>query len=390
MKMDKRMFDFNKDTDRKHSCSEKWHKYKDTDIIPMWLADSDFETAPEIIQALHDRVDHGIFGYAEQPTAEVKDAIIYHLSTQYDWDIDRDWIVPLSGIVNGLTISCLVASQGSSNKKVDILVPTTIYPPFNYVTANTGNQAIKVPIKLEDGRWVLDFNALESVITPETKLLLFCNPHNPGGTVYTHEELTRLHSICKTHDILICSDEIHCDLILDKNKKHIPIGKLNKDANLRTITLMAASKTYNIAGLSFGFAIIANPKLRKEFSKNVMELMPDANLLGQVATTAAFKLGESWRKQQITFLRANHDYLFKEINSIPQLKMYPLEATFLAWINISRLKLEDTADFFEKAGVGISPGTYFGDPNFIRLNFACRRSQLEEVVKRIKTAIDSL
>ncbi|MEE9327754.1 MAG: PatB family C-S lyase [Cocleimonas sp.] len=384
------MFDFNKVTDRKHSFSEKWDKYKDSDTIPMWIADSDFETAPVIIQALHERVEHGIFGYTEQPTSEVKDAIIYHLSKQHDWQIDRDWIVPLSSIVNGLTISCMVASQNKPKNKVDILVPETIYPPFNYVTSNTGNQAIRVPIILEEERWILDFDALESLITPETKLLLFCNPHNPAGTVYTQDELTRLHQICKTHDILICSDEIHCDLILSQDKKHISIAKLNEDANHRTITLMAASKTYNIAGLSFGFAIIAEPELRKKFSKIVLELMPETNLLGQVATTAAFKQGESWRLQQIDFLRSNRDYLLKEINSIPELKMYPLDATYLAWIDISKLKLKDAVKFFEKAGVGISPGTYFGNANFIRLNFACRRGQLEEVVKRIKTAVTSL
>jgi len=384
------MYNFDKNTDRKNTFSEKWDKYKDTDILPMWVADSDFETAPEIVKALHDRVDHGIFGYTKQPTSEVKDAIVYHLSSRHDWQIERDWIVPLSSIVNGLTISCMVTDVSDTTDTPDILVPATIYPPFNYVTANTHKNAIRVPLKCESERWLLDFDALERAITPQTKMLLFCNPHNPAGTVYSEDELVRLHQICKKHDILICSDEIHCDLVLDEDIKHIPLARLNSDASNRTITLMAASKTYNVAGLSFGFAIIPNAELRMKFAKIVLEMMPEANVLGQTATAAAFKHGENWRKQQIDYLRTNRDYLMAEINAIPGLKMYPLQATFLAWIDVSELGLENAGEFFENAGVGISPGAYYGDANFIRLNFACRRGLLEEAVKRIKTALEEL
>jgi len=380
------MYDFDKPIDRKNTFSGKWDKYKGTDIIPLWVADSDFETAPEIIQALHERVAHGVFGYTSQPTSAVKDAIVYHLSTQYGWQIDRDWIVPIPSLVSGLTLSCLLAGDEGDA----VIVPATIYPPFNFVTANTKRESIRVPMRLEAERWLLDFDALEAAIKPSTKMLLFCNPHNPGGVVYTKPELQRLHEICIRHKLLICSDEIHCDLILDEDKKHIPIATLNEDAANRTITLMAASKTFNVAGLSFGFAIISEPKLRKRFRKNVRERMPDVNLLAQVATEAAFKHGEPWRLSQIKYLRDNRDYLLKEINSIQGLKMYPLEATFLAWINVTALQLEDVGKFFEDAGVGISPGIYFGDEKFIRLNFACRKSLLEESVKRIKQAVSSL
>jgi cystathionine beta-lyase len=236
-------------------------------------------------------------------------------------------------------------------------------------------------------RWVLDSVALEKAITADSKILLFCNPHNPAGTVYTLEELENIQDICKRHNLLICSDEIHCDLILDKNKKHIPLATLNEDAANRTITLMAASKTFNVAGLGFGFAIIPNNALREKFKIIVRQRMPDINILAQIATEAAFKHGEEWRLQQIEYLRGNRDYLMREINSIDGLKMYPLEATFLAWIDVSELGLDDPESFFENAGVGISAGKYFGDNNFIRLNFACRRSLVEEAVERIKTAI---
>ena len=379
---------FDKEIDRTNTNSEKWDKYKGRDIIPMWVADSDFETAPEITQALQDRVAQGVFGYSEQPTEGVKDAIQSHLKSQYNWEIDKNWIVPLPSLVSGLALSCLMTeAQGD-----EVLIPATIYPPFNYVTNNTQRRAIKVPMKLaaNSERWVLDCETLEKSITAKTKLLLFCNPHNPAGTVYSRDELERIHDICDRHDLLICSDEIHCDLILDKNKQHIPLATLNGSAANRSITLMAASKTFNVAGLGFGFAIIPNDKLRARYRILVRKRMPDINILAQTATEAAFKHSGAWRLQQIEYLRANRDYLLHAINNIVGLKMYPLEATFLAWIDVSELDLDDPETFFEEAGVGISAGKYFGNSNFIRLNFACRRSLLQEAVERIRNAVENL
>ncbi len=380
------MSTFDKKIDRTNTYSEKWEKYQGRDIIPMWVADSDFETAPEITQALQDRVSQGVFGYSEQPTDGVQEAIQSHLRTQYDWHIEKNWIVPLPSLVSGLGLSCLMTEEEGD----EVIIPATIYPPFKYVTDNTKRQAVKVPMKLKENRWVLDDDILEKSITPATKLLLFCSPHNPAGTVYTQEELEKIHCICERHDLLICSDEIHCDLILDENKKHIPLATLNEDAANRTITLMAASKTFNVAGLGFGFAIIPNNELRDKFKLIVRQHMPDINILAQIATEAAFKHGEEWRLQQIEYLRANRDYLMQEINSINGLKMYPLEATFLAWIDVSKLDLDDPEDFFENAGVGISAGKYFGDDDFIRLNFACRHSLVEKAVERIRKAVLAL
>ncbi len=376
---------FDKKVDRTSTYSEKWEKYSGRDIIPMWVADSDFETAPEIIQALQNRVAHGVFGYSEQPTSGVQDAIQSHLKSQYDWEIDKDWIVPLPSLVRGLALSCAVAGEDNDS----VITPQTIYPPFKFIPEAENRNIITVPMVLDadKNRWVLDAVALEKAITSDCKILLFCNPHNPAGTVYTREELNNIQELCKRHDLLICSDEIHCDLILDENKKHIPLATLNEDAANRTITLMAASKTFNVAGLGFGFAIIPNDELRDKFKIIVRQHMPDINILAQTATEAAFKHGEEWRLQQIEYLRGNRDYLMREINSINGLKMYPLEATFLAWIDVSKLNLDDPEAFFEEAGVGISAGKYFGDNNFIRLNFACRRSLVEEAVARIRVAV---
>jgi len=384
------MSQFDKIIDRKNTFSEKWDKYKGKDIIPMWVADSDFEVAPEIVEALQQRVAHGVFGYSEQPTTGVQDAIQFHLKSQYGWEIDKSWIVPLPSLVSGLSLSCLMTDAEGDG----VVVPQTIYPPFKYVVDNNKRQMLEVPMRLDTSssieRWVLDLDALEKAITPQTKLLLFCNPHNPAGTVYTKEELAHVHDICKRHDLLICSDEIHCDLLLDEDKKHIPLAMLNDDAASRSITLMAASKTFNVAGLGFGFAIISNDTLRDKYKVLVRQRMPDVNILAQTATEAAFKQGESWRLAQVEYLRGNRDYLMQEINAIEGMKMYPLEATFLAWIEVSGLGLDDPQSFFETAGVGVSAGKDFGDDNFIRLNFACRRSLLEEAVDRIQNAIATL
>ena len=380
-------YDFDKVLDRTQSNSQKWEKYAGQDILPMWVADSDFEVAPEIIEALQKRVSHGVFGYAEQPSVEVNLAIKNHLKKQYNWAIDSEWIVPLPSLVSGLTLSCLM----TDSKQDEILTPSVIYPPFKYVISNTERICIKIPNKLSptinSEHWILDFEALEKLITPKTKLLLFCNPQNPSGSVYTKEELEQLHHICEKNDLLICSDEIHCDLLLEKKLKHIPFATLNEDASNRTITLMSASKTFNIAGLGFGFAIIPNSDLREQFKALSRKRMPDVNVLAQTATEAAFTQGENWRLQQIQYLITNRNYLMDEINAIDGLKMYPLEASYLAWIDVSALNLEDPETFFEKAGVGISAGKYFGDNNFIRLNFACRKSLLEEAVLRIKKAM---
>ena len=380
---------FDKEITRTQTSSEKWDKFKGRDIIPMWVADSDFKTAPAITKALQERVSHGVFGYSNQPTQGVKEAIQAHCKTHYNWDIEQDWVVPLPSLVSGLGLSSLMTEAEGD----EVIIPQTIYPPFKYVLDNTNRVAVTVPMILESStgveRWVLDVDALEKSITPKTKLLLFCNPHNPAGTVYTKDELVQIHAICEKHDLLICSDEIHCDLVLDEEKKHIPIASLNDDAASRTMTLMAASKTFNVAGLGFGFTIIPDDALRERFKVIVRQRMPDINILAQVATEAAFKHGESWRLEQLEYLRGNRDYLMQEINAIDGLKMYPLEATFLAWIDVSELKLEDPETFFEEAGVGVSAGKYFGNNDFIRLNFACRRPMLQNAVDRISIAIVS-
>lgn len=375
---------FDKVPERRFHHSAKWNKYKGQDILPMWVADSDFEAAPAIRQALEEQVKHGVYGYAQTTIEGLNESVVHHLSKHYDWKIQKEWIVWLPSLVSGLNLTCKLAQDVDA----EIISPATIYPPFKSAPQNSQHDVVEVPMILQGERWVLDFDALETAITPNAHTLLLCNPHNPGGTVYTREELERLHQICQQHDIQICSDEIHCDLILAEGVKHIPIAALNEDAAQRTITLMAASKTFNVAGLSCGFAIIPNAKTRRTFENTKAGVTGDINIFGQLATRAAFNECDDWLAEQIEYLRGNYEYLYQELNSLEGLKMYPQEATFLAWVDVSALNLDDPVTFFEKAGIGFSGGAYFGDNRFIRINFACPRSTLKEAVKRIKCAIN--
>jgi cystathionine beta-lyase len=373
---------FDRIIDRRDTASEKWEKYRDSEILPMWVADTDFMSPPAVIEALQQRISHGVFGYTQTP-AELNQLVVERMHRLYGWSIKADWLVWLPGLVCGLNLSCRSVGADGDN----ILVPKPIYPPFMTAPRLSSRQLVTIPMQQQDARWTLDFDALEAAISADTRLLLFCNPHNPGGTCYRRDELEHLASIARRHDLTVCSDEIHCDLILEPGVEHLPLASLNSDIEARSITLMAPSKTYNIAGLGCSFAIIPDPELRKTFRRVRRGIVPDVNLLGYTAALAAYRDGDAWNRRQIDYLRDNRDYLVREINSIPGLRMEPVEATYLAWIDVSAAKLDNPAHFFEQAGVGMSPGRDFGDDRYMRLNFGCPRGMLEEAVRRIRSAL---
>ncbi|MCW8884536.1 MAG: PatB family C-S lyase [Motiliproteus sp.] len=375
-------FDFDQAIDRSSSASQKWLKYHDQDILPMWVADTDFVSPPAILDALKQRIDHGVFGYT-LPPQELTDAVIEHLHSNYHWQVESEWLVWLPGLVCGLNLACRSVGESQS----EVISPKPIYPPFMSSPRLSDRSLVQVAMTLVDERWVLDFEALENAITDQTSLVLFCNPQNPGGSCYRRQELERLMEICQRHDLILCSDEIHCDLILEPGVKHIPAASLSLDAAQRTITLMAPSKTYNIAGLGCSLAIIPDKQLRQRFMRVRKGIVPDVNLLGYTAAIAAYRDCDEWNQQQLNYLRGNRDYLLEQINQIPGLKLLPFEATYLAWIDVSGLGLSNPPAVFEAAGVGMSPGADFGDKNYMRLNFGCPRPLLEEAVKRITTAV---
>lgn len=371
---------FDQVIDRKNTNSYKWDKYADPTVIPVWVADMDFQAAPPILEALQKVTEHGIFGYSKCPD-ELYDVVIERLKTRHGWDVKKDWIVWLPGLVPGIGLSIRTVTTEAEA----VMTATPVYHPFMLETHAAGRTLQKVPLQLENNRWVIDFEALEASVTPQTKLFLLCNPHNPAGTVFTKEEQEKLLEICLKNDIIICSDEIHCDLLLDETKKHLSIATLSLEAAQQTITLLAPSKTFNIAGLGCSMAIIPNDELRAKFIKTKAGLMPMLSAYAYEAALAAYRDGAAWHDELLDYLRQNHQFLLNEINQLKGMKMVPLEATYLAWIDTRESGITDFAQKLEAVGVGVSDGVQFDGAGFIRLNFACPRATLEEVVRRIKT-----
>ena len=379
-------YSFDTIIDRRATASIKWSKYADDgDVIPMWVADMEFATSPAIQQALTKRIDHPIYGYTHAPQSLVTEVQDY-LQRQFNWSIDPDWLVWLPGVVPGLTMCCRIAGEPGS----EILVNSPVYHPLLEIPELTDRKRVCVPMLHSNHRWSIDFDALEAAITENTSALLLCSPHNPVGTLFTDTELARVADICAARNVLVISDEIHCDLILDPERKHCPTVMAAPALADHIITLMSPSKTFNLAGANCSFAIISNPVLRKKYQDACHYVLPIMPTFSYVAAEAAYRDGWDWHSQLIDYLRGNHEYLRNKINNIEGLWMDPCEATYLGWINTGQLPVDDAGELFRAAGVGLSPGAQFGDPDYQRLNFACPRSQLEEGLRRIKSAVDSL
>ena len=377
------VYDFDQEIDRCNSTSAKWEKYRDRDILPMWVADTDFAALPEVVEALHRRAEHPVFGYGHTPERLIE-ILLERMQRLYQWQIDPQWLVFVPGIVGALYLSC----RATGNPGDSVYRPEIIYPPFVAAPEMNSQTSQPIPMCYSDRRMIIDLDWLQQQHSRPRQLLEFCNPQNPGGAIYREHELRRLADIVVENDLLLCSDEIHCDLILDADKKHIPIASLNRDIEQRTITLMAPSKTFNLAGLGCAFAIVPDPELRRHIKVSPY-IVPHVNVMGLAAAEAAYEFGDEWVRQQCAYLAANRDYLIEAINAIPGLALGPIEATYLAWIDVSALGLDDPMAFFENAGVGMSPGRDFGDNQFMRLNFGCPRSRLEKAVGRIRAAVEN-
>lgn len=376
-------YDFDELIDRTNTDSFKWDKYKDRDIIPLWVADMDFKAAPPILKALEDVTKHGVIGYSHEPD-ELTAVIVKRLDERHNWKIEKNWIVYLPGLVPGLTLSCMVVG----NEGDEIITTVPVYGPFMKAPEAAKKKLVKVQMKLENNRWTLDFDAIRAAITPSTRMFMLCNPYNPAGTVFTREELQTLSDICTEHNIVICADEIHCDLILDESKKHISIASLSKEVENQTITLLSPSKTFNIAGLGGSFAVIPNDEIRAKFAhlKYIVEPMPSA--YAYQAALAAYRDCNEWHEQLLAYLRKNHDYVLQEMNAINGFSMQPLEATYLAWIDTRENEIENITEILENAGVGISDGGFFFDgKGFIRLNFGTQMRRLEAAVWRMRKVL---
>jgi cystathionine beta-lyase len=379
-------FDFDTPVNREDTDSQKWQKHAGRDVLPLWVADMDFKSSPAIIEALHRRVEHGIFGYA-RPVKSTVDAIVDAMAARYNWLIDPSWIVWLPGLVVGLNVT----AQAFALPGDEVLTLAPVYPPFISAPKNSARASVTVPWAKGSGGWVIDWAALERKVTPRTRLFYLCNPHNPIARVWRRDELARLAEFCTRHDLVLCSDEIHCDLILDPALSHVPTSVLSPEIAARTVTLMAPSKTYNVPGLGTSIAIIPDSARRARFVRAAAGIVAEVTTLGYAACEAAYRDSEPWRQALLGYLRGNRDYLLGALaGDLPGVLVEgPVEATYLMWLNVTALGLVNPVAHFESHGVGLSDGSYFGGTKgtHLRLNFGCPRATLVETVRRMKAAI---
>ena len=372
------LYDFDTPVDRRNTASLKWDKYKGKDIIPLWVADMDFKAPPAVIAAMHAHVDHAVFGYTLPPD-DLLETVLCTLERMHSWRVKPEWVVWLPGLVSGLNIACrAVGAPGDA-----VITTTPAYPPF--LSAPSLSQRTLITVAhVDDGeKYIFDFDSIEPSITPRTRMFILCNPQNPTGRVFTREELLRLARICLRKNVIICSDEIHCGLVLDQDKGHTTLSTLDEDIARHTITLLAPSKTYNLPGLGCSYAVIPDKGLRSLFKTAMNGIVPHVNALGFTAALAAYRDCEDWRLALIDYLKENRDLVEDFVASTPELSMHHTEATYLAWIDCRNLDVPYPALFFENAGVGLSGGTDFGIQGFVRLNFGCARSLLVEALARM-------
>lgn len=376
------MVDFDRAPDRQNTGSLKWDRYRGRDVLPFWVADMDFPSAPEIVAALRARAEHGVFGYTI-PYEEATQEVLAYLQRRHGIEVQPHWLVWMPGLVPALNLICRALGESGDG----VMTNTPVYPPFLSAPVFQDRKRIAVPLRLEGERWLMDWEALERSVTKDTRLFFLCHPHNPVGRVWRHDELNQLLDFCERHDLILVSDEIHCDLILD-NVPWTPTLALGERAAQRTITLHAPSKTYNIPGLSCAYAVIPDDGLRTTFKRAIRGIITEINAFGYVGCAAAYRHGEPWRQELLAYLRGNRDLVYAFVKErMPAIRIQPMEATYLAWLDVRELKLEQPHRFFEEAGVGLSNGADFGAPGFLRLNFGCPRRQLELGLERMAGAL---
>ena len=372
------MAEFDRRIDRRGTFSAKWDKYRGRDVLPFWVADMDFAAPQFLLDALAERVRHGILGYTRTPEPLV-DAFRDWLKRNCDWEVAEDWLVWIPGVVPGLNLTALaVAEPGGA-----ILIPTPIYYPFLAVPGNAGQRLIKAPMQREGRRWVTDWDLMEAAADRNTHLLMIANPQNPTGRVFTEAELEAFADFAERRGLLICSDEIHCGILLDRQARHVPIASLHPSIAERSVSLYAVTKAYNVPGLSCAVAVIPNADLRRRFRQANRGLTPFIGPLAYAASTAAFNDQSGWMERLLDYLRGNHQLVLDALGD----RMTPVEGTYLAWLDVRDLGLRDPATHFEAHGVGLSDGADFSGPGFLRFNFGCPRALLKEGLARFAAGV---
>jgi len=388
------VYNFDKAINRIKTNSIKWDYTKEfigkKDLLPLWIADMDFEVPQEVKNIVLERANHGIYGYTKVPIS-LYESFIKWISKRHNWEIKLEWLIHTPGVVPGINYSI----NALTKEEDKIIIQTPVYSPFYSLIIENKRKVVNNMLILTKDKYKINFKSLVESIDETTKAIILCSPHNPVGRVWTREELMRIGQICIEKDLLIISDEIHSDIIYN-GYKHIPIASLSKEIMDRTITFMAPSKTFNIAGLSSAIAIIPNEKLRDKYVNIMSKFQGDIiNVFGVVAFEACYKYGEGWLEELIEYLSHNKDYVKEYIKyNLPKLKVIEPEGTYLLWLNFNNYNISHDKIkkiLVEEAKVGLNDGITFGNEGegYFRMNIGCPRQTLKEALDRIKKAFDN-
>ncbi|MDE0443938.1 MAG: PatB family C-S lyase [Gammaproteobacteria bacterium] len=371
--------------DRRGTSSEKWAKYAGRDVLPLWVADMDLPTAPFVLDAVRERLEHPILGYTAPP-ARMAEAFVAWMQRRYGWRVDEEWLVWIPGVVPGFN----VAARAVAREGRDLVIPAPVYGPILKVPGNVGLRGVISPLALTRGRWEMDMDDLAAKMSPATAAILFCNPQNPTGRAYDRDELEAVAELALRNDAVVISDEIHCPIILEATKRHIPIASLRGEVEARSISLFAPTKAFNFPGLNAAVAVIPDPRLRERYESVGTGLISTHSPLAFAALTAAFEDDTDWLDEQNAFLAGNARRLEAAVAGIDGLRTTTVEGTYLAWLDVSALGLDDAAAAFEDHGLGLHAGEEFGGPGFLRFNFGCPRSILNQAIDRLAKAAEEL
>jgi cystathionine beta-lyase len=386
------MYDFDKVIERRNTNSIKFdgeHAKKDKDIVPMWVADMDFETLPEIKEALIKRAEHGIFGYASV-TDEYLNSVIGWMERRHQFKVEKDWIVTTPGVVTALKL----AVRAFSNENDNIMIMKPVYYPFDASIKLNNRNIVECPLVYENNEYSCDFELFENTIKEnDIKVFILCNPHNPIGKVWSQEDLYKIGTICKKYNVIIVSDEIHMDFVY-KGFKHIPMYNVDESFKDFTVICTAPSKTFNLAALQTSNIIIKNEELRNKFIEEKNKCgVNDPNIFGLEACNAAYKYGDQWVDELVEYLSSNIQYMkdfFKQY--LPELKVISPEGLYLIWVDMNALNLDNDALeelMLNKAKLWLDEGYIFGNggSGFERFNVACPRSTLEKALLQLRDAV---
>ena len=371
--------------DRSGTACEKWEKFAGRDVLPFWVADMDLPMPPFVLDAIRQRLKHPVLGYTVAPRPAVE-ALVDWLERRYSWRVSGEWLVWVGGVVPGFNLAAQAVAEGGS----ELVLPVPAYPQFFRVAERARLRCVFSPLTRYGDRWVMDFDDLNVKVTQATAAVMFCNPQNPTGRVYEADELRALADLVVASDTVLISDEIHCPLVLDPNRRHIPIASTDAGVAARSITLFAPTKAYNFPGLGGAVAVIPNAGIRERYIEAIAGMSSNVSPLAYAAMGAAFADTSKWLRQRNALLAANGQLLEQAVAELEGVETTHVEATFMAWLDVTALGLADPAAHFEAHGLGLSDGREFGAPGFVRFNFGCAEPLLRRGIARLQRAVSEV